>query len=828
MTGRLAIALAVLAAAGSAQAAELTAVRRTGEVVVDGRIDEPAWAAATPFGDFWQRGPLEGQPPTHPTEVRVLYDDTSIYVAVRATDSEPGRLSRELTRYDEWTTADWIVVGLDTYHDRRTAFQFAVNAGGTKFDEILYDDTRNDSSWNAVWEGVPAVDDGGWSVEMRIPLNQLRYPDAEEQVWGFQVTRIVQRLGEATVFSPWPNTANQRVSLFGELRGIRGLQQRRRLELLPYALGGISRQAGEDTEATGNLGIDAKYGVAGNMTLTATINPDFGQVEADPSEFNLTDRETFFAEKRPFFLEGGDLFRRRLRPYTYDEGGPEEVFYSRRIGAIPHGASDEGLPEATTIYGAAKLTGKTSRGLSIGALSALTAEEEEADVVTEPLAHYGIARVKQDLGNTSIGVIATAVNRKVDGTPAEDELHDSALVGGADLTSRFWNDEWIADWVLLGSRVHGSAAAIDRTQRASQRYYQRPDADYLDYDPTRTSLAGWSLAGQVGRYGSKHLRGAAGVDARSPGLELNDAGFQQVADDVEPWGWMQWFDSRPGKALQEYRLNANAGTATTTEPTLLETWTNLNAHALLRNQWGAGAGVTRTFSRWDVRALRGGPSMRAESRWMPWGYLQSDPRRRISARLATETWLQPTTDSWQILWEATTLSRIGDHVELFLGATGDRRIDDGQYVATFADVAGDPRYVIARIDQTTVAATVRARVGITPELSVDLYAQPFVSRGGYGNYREVTAPDAEEYGDRFTPVAPGDFPDFAPADFRFRELRSNLVVRWEYRPGSAALLVWSHGRTSEVAMDDLGGDLDALAGDGDDVVLAKVSYWFTP
>lgn len=823
-----ALAVLLLLAAAEAEASEIVAARRAGPVVIDGRLDEAAWQAATPFADFWQRAPLEGQPPTYPTEVRVLYDDTSIYVAVRASDREPDRLSRVLTRYDEWTSADWIVVGLDTYHDRRTAFQFGVNAGGTKFDEILYDDTRNDSSWNAVWEGVPAVDAAGWSVEMRIPLSQLRYPDGDEQVWGFQVTRIVQRLEEASVFSPWPYTANQRVSLFGELRGIRGLAQRRRIELLPYALGGISRQAGEGTGVTGNFGVDAKLGLAANMTLTATINPDFGQIEADPSQFNLTDKETFFEEKRPFFLEGGDLFRRRLRPYVYDEGGPEEVFYSRRIGAIPHDASDEGLPEATTIYGAAKLTGKTSRGLSIGALSALTAEEEEADVVTEPLAHVGVARVKQDVGDTSVGVIATAVNRRVDGTPLEGELHDSALVGGADVTSRFGNDEWIADWVVLASRVHGSAEAIAATQEASPRYYQRPDADYLDYDPTRTSLSGWSLAGQVGRYGSQHLRGAAGIDARSPGFEINDAGFQQLADDVEPWLWTQWFDSRAGEALQEYRFNATVWGTSTFEPRHLDTWANLNGHAVWRNQWSMGAGLTRKWARWDIRALRGGPALRAESIWMPWAYLGTDTRRRVSARLASETWFQPVADSWSIKWEGTVLSRIGNRVELQIGAAGERRIDDGQYVDTFADLAGDPHYVLARIDQTTTAATVRARVGITPELSVDLYAQPFVSRGGYGSYREVTAPDAERYGDRFTPVAPGAFPDFEAADFRFRELRSNLVARWEYRPGSAALLVWSHGRTSEVAMDDHAGDLDALTGDGEDVLLAKVSYWFTP
>jgi hypothetical protein len=823
---RAALATALLLASGPAHAgSSIVASRRAGEIRIDGRLDEPAWQQASPFTDFWQRGPLEGQPPTYTSEVRILYDDDAIYVGVRANDSQPALLTRALTRYDEWTSADWIVVGFDTYRDRRTAFQFAVNAGGTKFDEILYDDTRNDSSWSGVWEGRQAIDAAGWSVEMRIPLSQLRYPDVEEQVWGFQVTRIVHRLQEATVFSRWPETANQRVSLFGELRGIRGLAQRRRLELMPYALGGLSREAG-DTDAIGRIGVDAKYGLAGNVTLTATVNPDFGQVEADPSEFNLTATETFFPEKRPFFLEGGDLFRRRLKPFVYDEGGPEEVFYSRRIGAIPYRASDDGLPEATTIYGAAKLTGKTSRGLSIGALSAVTAEEEETDIVTEPLAHYGVARVKQDIGDTSVGVIATAVNRRVDGTPAEDDLHDQGIVGGADLVSRFGGDEWIADVVVLASRVSGTAAAIDRTQRASPRYYQRPDAGYLDYDPTRTSLSGWAAAGQVGRYGSEHVRGAVGVDARSPGLDLNDAGFQQYADKIEPWAWTQWFDARAGETLQNYRFNASVWGTSSFETRLLDTWANVNAHALWRNQWSAGTGLSRKWARWDVRALRGGPTLRDESRWLPWAYLQSDSRRRVSASLNLSTWWQPTGDSWALTWDGAVLTRIGDHVELWLGTLGERRIDDGQYVGTFA--APDPRYVLARIDQTTVAATVRARVGFTPELSLDLYAQPFVSRGAYGNYREVTAPDAGDYAGRFSPVEPGDFPDFAPADFRFRELRSNLVVRWELRPGSAALLVWSHGRTSEVDRDDFAGDLGALTGDGEDVVLAKISYWFTP
>ena len=818
----------LLASANAHASAQVVAARRVGDIHIDGRLDEPAWQAATPATGFYQRFPREGEPPTYPTFVRVLYDDDAIYVGVRADDAHPDQMSRVVSRHDEWTSADWIIIGFDTYHDRRTAFQFGVTGGGTRFDEIAYDDVHTDWSWDAVWQGVPAYDAQGWSVEFRIPLSQLRYPDIEEQRWGFQVVRIVQRINEHTVLSVWPTHARQRVSLFGELTGIRGLVQRRRLEVMPYALGGLAREPG-DVDGVGRAGIDAKYGLAGNMTLSATINPDFGQVEADPSEFNLTGVETFFPEKRPFFLEGGDLFLRPIRPFVFDETGPEKLFHSRRIGAIPHGASDDGLPEATTIYGAAKLTGKTQRGLSVGALSAFTAQEEQADVVTEPFAHYGVARLRQDLGdgNTTVGLIGTSVNRSVDGTAAEALLHDQAYTFGADVRTRFADDVWLAEAVVLGSRVEGSPEAIDLTQRASQRYYQRPDAGYLHYDPLRTSLTGWSLAGQVGRYGSEHLRAAAGADVRSPGFETNDAGFQQLADHVEPWVWTQWYDGT-GEAFESYRVNASAGSVSTTEPRLLWVWSNANGHVVWKNQWGAGVGLNRFFNRWDTRALRGGPTLRFEPRWSPNAYVNTDPRRRVSASVNASTWWQSATDSWAAAWSASVNTRLGNHVELAVGGSGERRFDDVQYVDTFVDAAGDPRYVVARIDQTTWAATLRARVGFTPDLSVELYAQPFVSRGRYGRYREVTDPRADDYDDRFTPVAPGDFPDFTPADFRFRELRSNLVTRWEFLPGSAALLVWSHGRTSEVPTDDAAGDLDALTSDGEDVVLLKVSHWLTP
>lgn len=804
------------------------AVRRDGPLDIDGRLIEPAWQAAKPAGDFFQRLPFEGETPRLATEFRVLYDDEALYVGVRAFDPAPDELHSLLTRYDEFPPSDWIVVGLDTYHDRRTAFQFGVNAGGTRFDEVLYDDIKSDPSWNAVWEGRHSIDTSGWSVEFRIPLGQLRYPDVDEQVWGLQVTRVVQRHQEHTVWAPWPFQANQRVSMFGELRSIRGLAQRRRLELAPYALGGLAHQPGRSLDAVGGAGLDARYGLGANMTISATLNPDFGQVEADPSDLNLSALETFFPEKRPFFLEGGDLFRRRLYPYVFDEGSPEEVFYSRRIGAPPHGgAARQGLPEATTIYGAAKLTGKTARGLSLGVLSAITAEERLDDATAEPLTHYAVARVRQDFdrGRTTVGAIATAVQRKVDGTAQEVVLHDQAIVGGVDVARRFGDDEsWSVEAVALGSWVHGSAEAVAATQRASPRYLQRPGADYLSFDPERTDLSGYSAAWKVGRWGGGHLRGGAGADLRSPGFETNDLGFLQKADHLEPWLWAQWYEARPGEHLQNYRFNTTLWTTATTEPRVLAHWWNGNAHAALRNGWSTGAGLSRMFGKWDPRALRGGPSLRIESRWLPWAYLASDTRRRLSARVSSNSWWQPTNESWSVGWDGWVSLRLLDRMELTLGTSGERRLDDTQYVGSFAGSDGT-HDVVARINQTTVRMTLRVRLGISPRLSVDLYAQPFVSRGAFRQYRDVTDPSATEYDDRFTATTPGAFDGFGAADFRFRELRSNVVIRWEYRPGSAAILAWSHGRTTEAINGDVGGDIDALAGAGDDVVMLKLSYW---
>ena len=477
------------------------ASRRVGTVAIDGRLDETAWSAARASGQFWQREPNEGAPVQQDTEFRVLYDDDAIYVGVRAVDDQPSRVRGLLTRRDADSSSDWIIVGIDSYRDKRTSFTFALNPASVQRDLLIYDDVQEDDSWNAVWEGASSVDDKGWVAEFRIPYSQLRFASADEQTWGIQVARVVQRTQEVSFWSETPTSKQQRVSLFGRVDGIRDIKPSRRVELLPYTLGGARFAEVDDSDPFNDsaspefgLGVDFQLGVTTNFTLSGTVNPDFGQVEADPSEVNLSANETFFPEKRPFFLEGADIFQFGLAQGD-DDDAVEQLFYSRRIGAPPHGeASGDSVYSqqdgTTNILGAGKLSGKTSRGWSVGVLTAVTAKEHaqvelsdgtERDELVEPLANYTVLRLKKDFngGRTNLGGAMTGVHRSLADTGLEF-LHDSAYGGGVQLSHRSLTGRWLADARVMGSSVHGDPEALDETQRASQRYFQRPDAKHLD------------------------------------------------------------------------------------------------------------------------------------------------------------------------------------------------------------------------------------------------------------------------------------------------------------------------------------------------------------
>ena len=841
-----------------------SAARRSGDVVIDGDLDEAAWQQAAVQRGFVQREPHAGRPPMFDTEFRVLYDDGALYVGVRAHDPQPSLIRGLLTRRDVDSSSDWLSLKIDTYHDRRTAFGFSVNPAGVQRDVLHFNDVEQDPSWDAVWESAARIDQQGWVAEIKIPYSQLRFSGAERaHVWGLQVLRRVQRTQELSAWAPWPKEASQEVSLYGTLVGIEDIGPPRRVELLPYLLIGTQlyrSEAGDPLNDSPDLvagaGVDARIGLGSNFTLAATVNPDFGQVEADPSQVNLGAGEIFFAEKRPFFLEGTDIFRFSLGQGDGD-GSVETLFYTRRIGAPPHGSPDADhvdIPDVTTIYSAGKLSGKTANGWSIGLLDAVTGQETasvetagvESEPVVEPFTNYAVGRVRKDLrdGGTTLGAAVTAVHRSLDGTDL-DELHDQAYTGGLELSHRFWHDQWGADLRLATSWVHGSAEAIDETQRSSVHWFQRPDADHLDYDPTRTSLSGQALLWSVGKNAGGHWRFASGGDGRTPGFEANDIGFQRSSDYYVNWWWAQYREDEPGDVLQQWALNSNLWSVWDTGGVHYNTGGNMNGNVGFLNYWGFGGGGGVNYNLQDRDALRGGPLLRRDPSYVGWFNAWSDTRKPVNGNLNGAGGISPIEHGWNWNLSALVGVQARSNLEVSLGPTVAMQTTDDQYVDEVADTMGEPRYVLARIKQVTTALTVRGSYTVSPTLSVQLYAQPFVSAGRYSAYKEPIAPQADDYGDRYQVLT--DYTDmdgvrsvdidgdgavdysFDLADFNYRELRSNLVMRWEYRPGSTLFLIWSHGRTSE-APDGrfvLADDLKDLADEpGEHVILAKLNYWF--
>ena len=852
-----------------AHAAELRlahAIRRQGPIHVDGHLDDGAWQAAPSHADFWQRQPKEGQAPTYRTEFRIVYDDRAIYVALRAFDPDPAAIRARLHRRDLDSHADWMGVILDSYHDRRTAFGFAVNAAGVQRDVLLYDDSSEDSGWDAVWSSAVAIDADGWTAELRIPLGQLRFSGKADQVWGVQVLRLIGRLGEQSLWSPSPTTSQGFVSNFGDLAGIDGVKPGRRLELLPYVSGGLARtphDAGDPfhdaIDPTGNLGLDVRVGLGSAFTIAATVNPDFGQVEADPSQVNLTANESFFPEKRPFFLEGTDIFQFGLGTGDGD-GSSDALFYSRRIGAAPHGEADGAYvdaPGGTTIYGAAKLSGKTASGWAVGVLEAVTGEESatiddgagaRSSAVVEPLTNYALARVKKDFrgGKTTLGAALTSVVRATGRTGLEDELHDRAVTGGLQLSHRFRDDTWSASLRLAGTWVHGSRAAIAETQQLVRHLYQRPDAGHIDFDPTRTSLTGGAVMADIGKNGGKHWHYGVGGDVRTPGFEANDLGFHSGADYLVQFGYLNYREDQPGKVLNNWRINLNQYAVGDFDGDLVGVGGNINGGFQLASFWGGYGGVFVDDNILDPGALRGGPALAVDPTFGAFGGLNSDGRKDLSFYTGVNLARTPADDSYRIAVEGGLAAQIRSNLELSLDGFVAWRQNGTQFVADPVDAAMTQQYLFATIEQRELGVTLRGSWTFTPDLSLQVYAQPFISVGAYRKYKLAGMTRADRFGDRFTALAPdqlhvdgevvgidqdrdglADYVIDTP-DYNYRALRSTVVLRWQYRPGSSAFLIWSQGRESSTLDRDLafGRDLSGLFDeDGAQVVMLKVNYW---
>ncbi|MES2123710.1 MAG: DUF5916 domain-containing protein [Gemmatimonadota bacterium] len=809
------------------------AVRADRPPLLDGRGDEPAWQLATPVSQFLEARPSEGAAPMQATEFRVLYDERNLYVLVHAFDTRPDSIVGLLSRRDDQTASDQLTVLIDSYHDRRTGFEFTVNPAGVKADYAIFNDGDEDPAWDGVWDVATSIDATGWTAEFRIPFSQLRFAPEPSVTFGFAVTRAIQR---HTAMVTWPLQRRSRpgfVSQFGVLTGLEQLATPRRAELAPYL---VTRNEprptgiGIDRRQALSVGGDLKYAVASNLTLNATVNPDFGQVEADPAELNLSAFETFFSERRPFFVEGKGLFTMNLNCFVVvDCQTGEGLFYSRRIGRSPQLAGRYGdvtSPTSTRILGAAKLTGRLPGGLSVGVVDAFTDRVDgPAGRTLEPSTNYAVVRANQDFtgGRTSIGVMLTGVNRSLDAS-TEDFLHRSANVLGVDARHRFGRFE--VSGSVAESRVAGSAEAIAATQRSPVHYFQRPDDD-LAYDPTRTSLTGHSEEFRFAKVGGQRTHFETGYGRKSAGFEVNDLGFLQQADKVS---WTNWFAlqfNKPNRVYQRLNWNFNYWHYWTTGGLTTDNAFNTNVHTQLTNRWWFHLGGT-LGSLGDVYCdhdcTRGGPALRVEPYFAPWGGIQGDDRNRIVPGI----WFNYSrTDGGRThrfnLSPSVTI-KLSSQFSSSIGVDRTIRTDDTQWFGNFTDAQGTTHYTFAHLDQRTLGMTWRLNYTFSPTASLQLYANPYVSKGTYTNVRELRDPRAAQYDDRFQAYAYGD-----AGGFNFKQFRSNAVFRWEYRPGSTLFVVWSQGREGYRPLEggeSFGGDLDQLFSQrANDTFLVKLSYW---
>lgn len=836
---------------------------------IDGKLDDEVWQIGIWEEGFIQSRPYEGKAPSQNTAFKILYDGENIYVAVRAYDNEPDKIEKRLSRRDQ-LGGDWITIGIDSYYDHRTAFNFGVNAAGVKADEIVSDDGQNfDSNWDPIWYVKTAIDEKGWTAEMRIPLSQLRFGNNENHIWGLEVLRFLFRKEENSMWQLIPQNASGFTSYFGELHGINGIKGKRYIQLKPYTVGSHQRFQKVDGNpfATGRLnnfygGLDGKIGVTSNMTLDFTLNPDFGQVEADPSEVNLTAFETYFAEKRPFFIEGRNILSFKLMIGNGDLSS-DRLFYSRRIGRRPHRTlSSDGdeyvdMPQNTSILGAFKFTGKTKNGLSIGVIEAVTSQEKAAIShlgdrsfeTVEPWTNYLGLRLQKDYnkGNTILGTMLTATNRALN-DPSLDFLHSGAYTGGLDFYHTWKNKTYFIQANTVFSHVRGSKDAILRTQQSPLRYYQRPDTHHVSLDPNRTSLNGFGGTFVIGRMGNGNLQYIAGLTARSPGLELNDMGYLRNADNILQFIWAGYTIRKPFSIFRRFNINFNQWKGWDFSGTGIFQGGNLGFNFQFKNYWSFGIGVNPQFESLSTSALRGGPYLRYPGGWSSWVNLRSDSRKKLRLSIFGNTFQRRTGNASSNSIGLDLNYTPSSALSLAVNPSFSTSTRDLQYVST-NNYDSEKRYVLARIEQKTLAVTLRLNLSLTPDLSIQFYGQPFISAGEYSDFKYVTNPRAEDYYDRFHLFTDGEIQydvsqelysidenqdgvvDYSieNRNFNFLQFRSNLVLRWEYIPGSSLFLVWSQGRTDFSPTGDFSfsnGMQNLFNAPPHNVFLVKFSYSF--
>ena len=832
-------ALLTALAVPTAAAGQAVAVPSGSPIVLDGRFNEEVWQQAPAISEFQQREPAEGQAPTHRTEARMAYDDAALYVAVRAYDTDADAIVGILTRRDQRSPSDWIRIVVDSYFDRRSAYEFGVNPVGVKTDRYYFNDGQSDDSWDAVWDVQVERDAEGWRAEFKIPFSQLRFNVLSGGPVGFAVIREVGRLAETVTWPLLSRNASGFVSQFGEMRGLQMAGAPKKFELMPYTVADLRtqpREAGNPLSTPSDpgaaVGLDMKYALTPGLTLTATVNPDFGQVEADPAVVNLDAFETFFQERRPFFVEGSGTFRFNM---DCNDGNCTGMFYSRRIGRAPQGSpslSDgeySKQPDTATIIGAGKLTGRLG-GFSIGALSAVTAREDaeiaatgvvgQRGLTVEPMTGYTVLRARKEFANqSSLGVMTTSTNRQHD--PATSFLADNAFAGGVDYDWRI-TPMYNVSGYWATSHLAGSAEAITRLQENTVHGFQRPDADYVDVDSASTVLRGHAGSVSIGKIAGETIRFSSFLGYKSPGFDTNDLGFMRRADEKQQSNWIQWRNFRPGKYVRTRNFNVNQYQGWNFGGDRTYSGGNINSHWTFTNYYSVGAGFNVDAAPFRDRVTRGGPGVLGNPGKNLWYYANTDNRKALSFYFNGGHWADTRNSSRHDFgpgfnWRATSSMSLNIGLRYFINH------DDSQWVTNEELADGTQRYVFGRIDQKTMSFNTRFNYTMTPTLSLQVYAEPFVSAGKYSNYKELVDGRAEKYEDRYRPYAYS-----GNADFNIRSFRTTNVVRWEYKPGSTLFVVWQQGKSDsrEVGDFQFGRDFGGVfSAPSHNTFLVKFSYW---
>jgi len=838
--------------------------------VINGVLDDDAWQSGSWGDGFTQNEPYNGREASQKTEFKILFDEDNLYVAVKAYDTNPDSIVNRLSRRDQ-VDGDLVGIIIDSFHDLRTGFLFGVSSAGVKYDQMFSNDGQNeDSSWDPNWWVKTSVNSEGWFAEMKIPFSQVRFENNSGDVWGMNIARILYREDETTFWQHIPRDAPGFIHLIGELSGLEQIKPTKIFDITPYGVAKVETFKAVPENpflAKGKLsklngGIDAKIGITNNMTMDLTINPDFGQIEADPSEVNLTAYETFFSEKRPFFIEGNNITNFGLGIGDGDVGN-DNLFYSRRIGRRPQGdpSLNDGwhsdVPIQSTILGAAKLTGKTKDGLSIGFINAVTAEEKaEIDTVggtmfetVEPLTNYLVGRVQKDIndGKTIIGGIFTSTNRALN-TNLSESMHKAAYTGGIDFTQYLKDKNWSVNLNTAFSLVEGSKEALENTQRASAHYYQRPDKNYSVLDTTRTKLAGSGGRMQIMKLNG-HWNFMSATTWKTPGFETNDLGYLPSADQVLSVLWGGYSQWEPNWIYRSYNINADIYSLWTFGGDNTGRGIELNTNMHLTNFWDVWIRGNIDGSSLSAGTLRGGPLIDLPGNADVIIGFSSDNRKKLvfSAHVSGSKGYENSSNS--IHSEVEIDYKPTNYLVVSFNPGFTKSFTELQYV-TVENINNTDKYIFASIDRETISTSFRVNLNLSPNLTLQYWGQPFIAAGKYYDHKLILDPKADSYIERFLTYSGNQISldndqynidenvngttdySFNKEDFNVQEFLSNLVVRWEYNPGSSVYLVWNQTRSNsnDSGHLDLFNDLDNLFDNNDNkphnIFLIKFSYRF--